>query len=74
MDAFTSVGAARAASANDTFLPARPARLSSIDRLAEHMAQGCPSLAEAARRMCISVTTSEEYWRRIRKALGAQAA
>lgn len=48
-------------------------RLPTADRLAEHMAEGCPSIIEAARRMRISVSTADEHWRKIRKRLGRQA-
>ena len=49
------------------------ARLAPIDRLAEHMANGCPSVMEAAHRMRLPIADVERLWTRIVRALGRQA-
>ncbi len=49
------------------------ARATPIERLAEHMAGGCPSVIEAARRMKITVAAAEKLWRRVCRDLGPQA-
>lgn len=49
-------------------------RLTPQDRLAEHMAEGCPSVMEAARRMKLTVTEADRLWKRIARGLGSQAA
>jgi hypothetical protein len=49
------------------------ARLSPVDRLAELMAEGCPSILDAARRMRITAAEAEKHWRAICKGLGPQA-
>lgn len=43
------------------------------DELAELMASGCPSVAEAARRMVISQSYADQMWQRIKRRLGNQA-
>lgn len=48
-------------------------RLAPIDRLAEHMANGCPSVIEAARRMRMPIQDVEQLWTRIVRNLGTQA-
>lgn len=48
-------------------------RLDKPDRLAEQMADGCPSLVEAAHRLRLNVTDAERMWKGIVRKLGAQA-
>lgn len=48
-------------------------RLTPIDKLAEHMANGCPSMIEAAHRMRLPIADVERLWTRIVRRLGAQA-
>lgn len=48
--------------------------LAQMDRLADQMADGCPSISEAARRIGLSQSRADQLWQRIRKGLGAQAA
>jgi hypothetical protein len=45
-----------------------------MDTLADLMAEGCPSIAEAARRLGTSQTRTDQHWQRIRRDLGEQAA
>jgi len=79
MTATNSAGAAKAASANGKLRPAhgrgdprgREAHLANI--IAQHMAEGCPSVVEAARRMRITLSDAERLWTRIRCAMGRQA-
>lgn len=65
-----TVARERASASDDV----RSVRLSPIDRLADHMAEGCPSVAEAARRMRIALSDADALWARIRRGLGRQAA
>lgn len=48
-------------------------RLDKPDRLAEQMADGCPSLVEAAHRLRLSVTDADRMWKGIVRKLGWQA-
>lgn len=48
-------------------------RLTPIDKLAEHMANGCPSVIEAAHRMRLPIQDVERLWTRIIRRLGKQA-
>lgn len=48
-------------------------RLTSTDRLAQHMANGRPSIREAARLMGVTTQHAERLWRSICRTLGAQA-
>lgn len=43
------------------------------DDLAEEMANGCPSISEAARRMRILQSRADQHWQAIRRDLGPQA-
>lgn len=47
--------------------------LRTMDFLAEQMAEGCPSIAEAARRLGITQSWADQCWQRIRRGLGDQA-
>jgi hypothetical protein len=51
----------------------QPATLRQMDRLADHMADGCPSITEAAYRMRIKQQTADRCWQLIRRELGKQA-
>jgi hypothetical protein len=51
----------------------RPETTAQMDTLAEHMAEGCPSIIEASRRMGIAQQRANVLWGRIRAELGAQA-
>ena len=44
-----------------------------MDELADHMADGCPSISEAARRMGMAQNRTDQLWQRIRRDLGEQA-
>jgi hypothetical protein len=44
-----------------------------MDDLADLMAEGCPSISEAARRLGLGQSHADQLWQRIRKALGPQA-
>ncbi|MFH8652302.1 hypothetical protein ACH37Y_06255 [Sphingomonas paucimobilis] len=44
-----------------------------MDKLADIMADGCPSLTDAAYRMRMPVQQVERLWKLIRQGLGAQA-
>jgi hypothetical protein len=44
-----------------------------MNRLAEIMAEGAPSLVHAAAEMRVTVIRAEELWKSIRRGLGAQA-
>jgi hypothetical protein len=48
-------------------------RLTPDHRLAEHMAEGCPTVIEASRRMRLTAVDGERIWKRIVRALGWQA-
>ncbi len=48
-------------------------RLTPIDRLAEHMANGCPSIVEAARLMRLPIQDVERLCTRVVRGLGSQA-
>jgi len=52
---------------------AAPKRLTPIERLAEHRAEGCPTVIEAAHRMRLPIQDAERLWTRIVRSLGAQA-
>ncbi len=67
MTSVESAGAAKAASAVPKLRLAKP------DRLAEHMAEGCPSIVEAAHRMRLSTVDVNRVWKDIVRALGPQA-
>lgn len=57
-------------------LPIRKPALTTIlhmDRLADEMANGCPSIAQAGRRLNFAPAHTDYLWRRIRAGLGAQA-
>lgn len=43
------------------------------NKLADHMADGCPSLIEAAHRMRLPVAQVEALWATIKRGLGRQA-
>lgn len=47
--------------------------LRTMDLLAEHMAEGCPTIAEAARRLGITQSWADNCWQRIKRGLGEQA-
>lgn len=57
----------------------RPGRILSaltmvrMDLLAEEMANGCPTIVEAARRLGLTQSRADQLWQRIRRDLGAQA-
>lgn len=40
--------------------------------LAEQMAEGCPSISEAARRVRISQSRADQYWQEIKRGLGVE--
>lgn len=42
------------------------------DDLAEQMANGCPSISEAARRMRITQIRADQHWQAIKSALGVE--
>lgn len=44
------------------------------DALADLMADGCPTIAEAARRLGMSQTIADRHWQTLRRDLGEQAA
>jgi hypothetical protein len=44
-----------------------------MDRIAELMAAGCPSIVEAAYRMRIPQSTADRAWQLVRRKLGKQA-
>jgi len=48
--------------------PVRQAR----DDLAEEMANGCPSISEAARRMQITQSRADQHWQAIKDGLGVE--
>lgn len=43
------------------------------DKRADHMADGCPTLSEAAYRMRLPLAQVERIWAGIRRGLGRQA-
>ncbi|MFG6284753.1 hypothetical protein [Sphingomonas sp. S6] len=51
----------------------QPATLRQMDRLADLMADGCPSITEAAYRMRTTQQTADRCWQLIRRELGRQA-
>ncbi|MEE8610118.1 MAG: hypothetical protein V3V60_08525 [Sphingomonas aquatilis] len=51
----------------------QPATLRQMDRLADLMADGCPSITEAAYRMRTTQQTADRCWQLIRRGLGKQA-
>lgn len=67
MTSVVSAVAAKAASAVGKLRLAKP------DRLAEHMAEGCPSVGEAAYRMRLTAAEADRIWKGIVKTLGWQA-
>ena len=50
-----------------------PKALRQMDKLAELMADGCPSIIEAAYRMRVTQSWADRLWQRIRRQLGSQA-
>ena len=50
-----------------------PKTLRQMDRLADLMAEGCPSITEAARQMRLTQSRADQLWQRIRRQLGSQA-
>lgn len=50
--------------------PVRPDWRQARDDLAEEMANGCPTLSEAARRLHIAQNRAAEHWARIKQDLG----
>lgn len=44
-----------------------------MDRLADAMADGCPSISQAARDLGLTQSRADQLWQRIRKGLGEQA-
>ena len=50
-----------------------PATVRHMDRMADLMADGCPSVTEAAYRMKLTQTEADRVWQRIRRSLGKQA-
>ena len=50
-----------------------PRTLARMDELADLMADGCPTISEAARRMGMRQPRVHELWQRICKGLGPQA-
>lgn len=42
------------------------------DDLAEEMANGCPSVSEAARRLRITQSRADQHWQAIKAALGVE--
>jgi hypothetical protein len=44
-----------------------------MDQIADAMANGCPSISEAARRLGLTQSRTDQLWQRIRRDLGAQA-
>lgn len=50
-----------------------PATIAMRDSLAQLMAQGCPTVAEAGRCLGISQTEADRHWQRIKRDLGPQA-
>jgi hypothetical protein len=48
--------------------------LAPIDALAELLAEGCPTVPAAAKRLGVSISTAQRMWRRICDRLGAQVA
>lgn len=42
------------------------------DDLAEQMANGCPSISEAARRMRITQSRADQHWQAIKDGLGGE--
>lgn len=51
----------------------RPSTARRMDALAQVMADGCPTLGEAAGRLGLDRTTVGRLWKRIREGLGEQA-
>lgn len=51
----------------------QPATRRQMDRLAEHMANDCPTIVEAAYRMRLPQSTADRLWQLIRRELGKQA-
>ena len=49
------------------------ARRTPTERLCDQMADGCPSLSEAAYRLRLPVAEAEKLWRRVCRDLGVQA-
>lgn len=49
------------------------ATVAQMDRLADQMADGCPSISEAARRLGLTQSRTDQLWQRVRKGLGPQA-
>lgn len=47
---------------------------SEADALAALMAEGCPTVSEAARRLNLTQSRADQLWQRIRRDLGQQAA
>ena len=47
--------------------------LRQMDWLADLMADGCPTIVEAAYRMRITQTAADRMWQRVRRGLGSQA-
>lgn len=45
-----------------------------MDLLADEMANGCPSIVEAARRLGLTQSRADQLWQRIRRELVVQAA
>lgn len=50
-----------------------PETLAAMNRLADTMAEGCPSISEAARRLGLTQSRTDQLWQRIRRGCGAQA-
>lgn len=44
-----------------------------MDKLAQLMADGCPSIVEAAYRMRLAQSSADRLWQLIRRGLGPQA-
>lgn len=51
----------------------QPTTRRQMDRLADLMADGCPSIVEAAYRMRIPQSTADRAWQLVRRELGKQA-
>lgn len=63
-------------------LPGRPSPVTGTRRadaarqartdLAEEMANGCPTVSEAARRLCLTQSRADQHWQAIKNGLGVE--
>ena len=64
--------AARVLTARRSYRVSDPVRQARAD-LAELMAEGCPSISQAARTLKITQSRCDQHWQAIRRELGPQA-